>query len=38
MAASVVVERPKESLAVLATFALGFVLNFQKGKKNEPPE
>ena len=34
MAASVIVERPKESLAVLATFALGFVLNLRKGKKN----
>lgn len=32
MAASVVMERPKESLAVLATFALGFVLNIRKSK------
>lgn len=30
MAASVVVERPKESLAVLATFVVGFLLNARK--------
>jgi APA family basic amino acid/polyamine antiporter len=33
MAASVVVERPKESLAVLATFGLGFVLNIGRTKR-----
>lgn len=37
MAASVVVERPKESLAVLATFAVGFALNARKGAQNKPP-
>ena len=34
MAASVVVERPKESLAVLATFALGFLLNIGRTKRD----
>jgi basic amino acid/polyamine antiporter, APA family len=40
MAASVVVERPKESLAVLATFALGFLLNIGRTKRdaNTPEE
>jgi APA family basic amino acid/polyamine antiporter len=33
MAASVVVERPKESLAVLATFAVGFLLNIGRTKQ-----
>ncbi len=33
MAASVVVERPKESLAVLATFVVGFLLNARKNDR-----